>query len=125
MILISACLAGMNCKYSGDSNLDEKVVELLKKGDAILVCPEQLGGLPTPRVGAEVKVIDGKRYVFTRDGRDVTEEFERGAKEVLDLAKRINATKAILKSRSPSCGSNIIYDGTFTKTLIDGDGITT
>lgn len=125
MILISACLAGMNCKYSGGNNLNEKVVELLKKGDAILVCPEQLGGLPTPRVGAEIKVIDGKRYVFTKDGRDVTEEYERGAKEVLDLAKRINATKAILKSRSPSCGVNIIYDGTFTKTIIEGDGVTT
>lgn len=125
MILISACLAGMNCKYSGGNNLNEKVVELLKKGNAILVCPEQLGGLPTPRVGAEIKVIDGKRYVFTKDGRDVTEEYERGAKEVLDLAKRINATKAILKSRSPSCGVNIIYDGTFTKTIIEGDGVTT
>ena len=124
MILISACLAGVNCKYSGDNNYNEKIVELLKKGDAILVCPEQMGGLPTPRIGAEIKVIDGKRYVFMKDGTDVTNQFEKGAKETLEIAKKVNATKAILKSRSPSCGVDIIYDGTFTKTKIDGDGVT-
>lgn len=124
MILISACLAGVNCKYSGDNNYNEKIVELLKKGDAILVCPEQMGGLPTPRLGAEIVEKDGKRYVYMKDGTDVTEQFERGANEVLEIAKKVNATKAILKSRSPSCGVDIIYDGTFTKTKIDGDGVT-
>lgn len=124
MILISACLAGVNCKYSGDNNYNEKVVELLKKGDAILICPEQMGGLPTPRLGAEIVEKDGKRYVYMKDGTDVTEQFERGANEVLEIAKKVNATKAILKSRSPSCGVDIIYDGTFTKTKIDGDGVT-
>ena len=124
MILISACLAGVNCKYSGDNNYNEKVANLLKRGDAILICPEQMGGLPTPRLGAEIVEKDGKRYVYMKDGTDVTEQFERGANEVLEIAKKVNATKAILKSRSPSCGVEIIYDGTFTKTKIDGDGIT-
>lgn len=124
MILISACLAGVNCKYSGDNNYNEKVANLLKRGDAILICPEQMGGLPTPRLGAEIVEKDGKRYVYMKDGTDVTEQFERGANEVLEIAKKINATKAILKSRSPSCGVDIIYDGTFTKTKIDGDGVT-
>ena len=124
MILISACLAGVNCKYSGDNNYNEKVANLLKRGDAILICPEQMGGLPTPRLGAEIVEKDGKRYVYMKDGTDVTEQFERGANEVLEIAKKVNATKAILKSRSPSCGVDIIYDGTFTKTKIDGDGIT-
>ena len=124
MILISACLAGINCKYSGDNNYNEKVANLLKRGDAILICPEQMGGLPTPRLGAEIVEKDGKRYVYMKDGTDVTEQFERGANEVLEIAKKVNATKAILKSRSPSCGVDIIYDGTFTKTKIDGDGVT-
>lgn len=124
MILISACLAGVNCKYSGDNNYNEKVANLLKRGDAILICPEQMGGLPTPRLGAEIVEKDGKRYVYMKDGTDVTERFERGANEVLEIAKKVNATKAILKSRSPSCGVDIIYDGTFTKTKIDGDGVT-
>lgn len=124
MILISACLAGVNCKYSGDNNYNEKIVELLKKGDAILVCPEQMGGLTTPRLGSEVIVKDGKRYVYMKDGTDVTEQFEKGARETLELAKKVNATKAILKSRSPSCGVDKIYDGTFTRTVIDGDGVT-
>lgn len=124
MILISACLAGVNCKYSGDNNYNEKVANLLKRGDVILICPEQMGGLPTPRLGAEIVEKDGKRYVYMKDGTDVTEQFERGANEVLEIAKKVNATKAILKSRSPSCGVDIIYDGTFTKTKIDADGIT-
>ena len=125
MILISACLAGVNCKYSGDNNYNEKAANLLKRGDAILICPEQMGGLPTPRLGAEIVEKYGKRYVYMKDGTDVTEQFERGAKEVLEIAKKVNATKAVLKSRSPSCGVGIIYDGTFTKTKIEGDGITT
>ena len=125
MILISACLAGVNCKYNGENNYNEKIVELVKKGEAILVCPEQLGGLCTPRVPAEIKVVDGKRYVINKEGIDVTKEFENGAKEVLKLAKQFNITKAILKSKSPSCGCGTIYDGTFNGVKIDGNGITT
>ena len=124
MILISACLAGVNCKYDGGNNYNEKIMELVRNGDAILVCPEQLGGLTTPRTPSEIKIVNGIRCVFMEDGRDVTKEYERGANEVLNLAKSLNINKAILKAKSPSCGCGIIYDGTFTKTKISGNGIT-
>jgi len=119
-ILISACLAGVNCKYNGGNNENTKVIELVKNGDAILVCPEQLGGLVTPRPSAE-RLND---KVITKDKHDVTEEYVRGANEVLSLIKRFNIKKAILKSRSPSCGKGKIYDGTFSHTLTDRDGVT-
>lgn len=125
MILISACLVGINCKYNGRNNYNEKIIELVKKGEAILVCPEQLGGLSTPRVASEIKKIDNKKYVFTKEGKDVTKEFERGANEVLKLAKQFNINKAIFKSKSPSCGCGLIYDGTFTDIKTIGNGITT
>jgi len=121
MILISACLAGVNCKYNGGNNYNEKIMELVRNGEAILVCPEQLGGLPTPRVPSEI--INNK--VINRDGVDVTIEYKRGAEEVLRLCKELNITKAILKSNSPSCGCETIYDGTFTGTKVIGNGITT
>ena len=120
MILVSACLAGVNCKYDGGNNYNEKIMELVKNGEAILVCPEQLGGLPTPRVPSEI--FDNK--VITKEGKDVTYEYNRGAKEVLRLCKELNITKAILKANSPSCGCGTIYDGTFTSTKINGNGIT-
>ena len=120
MILVSACLAGFKCKYNGESNTDERIVELVKKGEAIPVCPEQLGGLPTPRVPSEI--ISEK--VISKNGDDVTEQFNRGAAITLEIAKLYNCTEAIFKSRSPSCGSGKIYDGTFSGTLINGDGIT-
>ena len=123
MILISACLVGINCKYNGGNNFKEKALELVKKGEAIPICPEQLGGLPTPRVAAEIKIINGKRKVINNKGEDVTENFERGAKEVLELAKSLNIKKAVLKSRSPSCGKGKIYDGNFNGQVIDGNGI--
>lgn len=119
-ILISACLAGINCKYNGGNNENSKIITLIKNGNAILVCPEQLGGLTTPRVSAER--LEDK--VVTKDERDVTEEYNRGADEVLKLAQKLNIKKAILKSRSPSCGKGKIYDGTFSHTLIDNDGVT-
>lgn len=125
MILISACLAGINCKYNGGNNSNDKIIELVKKGDAILVCPEQLGGLKTPRTPAEIKIIDGVRKVITKDGVDVTPEYMKGAIEVLELAKKFNITKAILKSKSPSCGCGKIYDGNFSSNLIAGNGMTT
>lgn len=124
MYLVSACLAGINCKYSGKNNENEKIVQMVKRGEAVLVCPEQLGGLKTPRLPSEIVITEGKRKVIAKDGEDVTSEFIKGAEETLKIAKMMNIKKAILKSRSPSCGCGKIYDGSFSKTLIDGDGIT-
>jgi uncharacterized protein YbbK (DUF523 family) len=120
MRLCSACLLGIKCRYDGKHNLNEKVVELAKKEKLIPVCPEHLGGLPTPREPAEIR---GSR-VITRSGKDVTEYFERGAKKVLKIAKFLKVKEAILKQASPSCGSGKIYDGTFSGRIIKGDGIT-
>ena len=89
-----------------------------------MVCPEQMGGLQTPRNPSEIKIIDGEIKVFMNDGRDVTENYKRGAEEVLKLAKELNIKKAIFRKKSPSCGCGEIYDGTFTNTLTKGNGIT-
>ena len=124
MILVSACLVGMNCKYDGGNNFNQKVFDLVKEGKAIPICPEQLGGLKTPRKPSEVKVIDGKRYVINNEGEDVTANFEKGASEVLNLAKKSNIKKAVLQPRSPSCGVGKIYSGNFDKQLVDGNGVT-
>jgi uncharacterized protein YbbK (DUF523 family) len=123
MILVSACLVGINCKYSGGNNFNQKIFELVKEGKAIPVCPEQLGGLNTPRKPVEIKVIDGKKYAIDNEGNDVTENFEKGAMEVLKLAKSLEIKKAILQPRSPSCGVNKIYSGDFDKKLVDGNGV--
>ena len=130
MMIVSACLAGVNCKYSGGNSLDERVQELVAKGEAIPVCPEQLGGCTTPRPvveisgGTGVDVLDGRCKVLRKTGEDVTAEFVRGAEEVLRLALMTGAKKAILKARSPSCGCGRIYDGTFSGKLIHGNGVT-
>ncbi len=130
MKLVSACLCGINCNYKGGSKPDARIIELVKSGKAIPVCPEQLGGLPTPRTPAEINggtgqdVLDGRAKVMTREGGDVTKEFLAGALEVLKIAKITNADEAILKARSPSCGHGRAYDGTFRGVLIDGDGVT-
>ncbi len=118
-ILISACLLGVNCRYNGTGKLIPELEELMRKHTLIPVCPEQLGGLLTPRSPAEIK---GDR-VFNKEGVNVTEEFMKGADETLKLAKIYNCKYAILKERSPSCGSEKIYDGTFSSTIVDGDGI--
>lgn len=123
MILVSACLVGINCKYNGKNNFNEKIFNLVKEGKAIPLCPEQLGGLLTPRVPCEIKYVNGKRYVFNKDGIDVTENFLRGSKEVLEFVKRMNIDTAILQSRSPSCGIGKIYNGNFDGKLVDGNGI--
>lgn len=123
MILVSACLVGINCKYSGGNNYNQKIFDLVKEGKAIPICPEQLGGLNTPRKPVELKVINGKRYAIDNEGNDLTENFERGALEVLNLAKNLNINKAILQPRSPSCGVNKIYSGNFDNKLVDGNGI--
>ncbi len=119
MILVSACLAGMHCRYDGGEKSNETVIRLVKEGKALPVCPEQLGGLTTPRLPGEI--INGR--VFHSDGRDVTAQFERGARECLALAKLIGAQSAILKANSPSCGFGRVYDGSFSGRVIDGDGI--
>ena len=119
-ILVSACLLGAACKYSGGDNLCPKVAALVEKYHLIPVCPEQLGGLPTPRTPAERQ---GDR-VITRDGRDVTNAYLRGAQEALKLATLFGCDTAILKARSPSCGAHGIYDGSFTGTVIPGSGVT-
>jgi len=119
MIIVSACLAGVNCNYRGKNSEDASIVKLVAEGRAIMVCPEQLGGLTTPRTPAELR--NGR--VFTKEGADVTEAFLRGATEVLAICKKFNCQKAILKADSPSCGCGKIYDGNFNGTLIDGDGV--
>lgn len=121
MKLCSACLLGIKCRYDGKSKPNKKVIKLAKKEFLIPVCPEQLGGLPTPREAAEQK---GKR-VITKSGKDVTKAFQRGARQVFRLAKLLGIKEAILKQRSPSCGCGQIYDGTFSGKVIKGNGVTT
>lgn len=117
--IVSACLVGKNTKYSGGNNLNEKIVEFLKGKEYILVCPEVRGGLPIPRFPSEIK----KDKVINSIGKDVTFEFKLGTQKEIDRVKEFGATKAILKSKSPSCGVNIIYDGTFSGNTISGDGV--
>ena len=120
MLIVSACLAGFPCRYDGKKAINTAVQQLVKEGKAIPVCPEQLGGLPTPRLPAEMKA--GK--VINSDGNDVTEAFEKGAAVVLEIAKQYGCTDALLKARSPSCGKGRIYDGSFSGILIEGNGKT-
>lgn len=119
-ILISVCLLGVNCRYDGGSKLVEKIDSLKDKYNLIPICPEIFGGLSTPREPAEIM---GNR-ITTKNGKDVTDNYKRGAEEVLKLAKLYNCKLAILKERSPSCGYGKIYDGTFSGRLTDGNGIT-
>ncbi len=127
---ISACLAGRACRFDGSSELADEVARLVADGRAILVCPEADGGLPTPRPPAEIvggdgaDVLDGRARVVTKSGEDVTEQYVRGAERALAAAQTAGATSAILKARSPSCGRGAIYDGTFTRNLTAGDGVT-
>lgn len=125
MVLISACLVGLNCKYNGKNNYNKKALQLVKNGEAIPICPEQLGGFPTPRNPAEIKIINNKRYVFDNKNKDLTDDFVKGANEVLNLAKKLDIKKFILQSRSPSCGVGKIYSGNFDGKLVDGNGILT
>lgn len=126
MILISSCLVGIDCKYNGKNNYHKELKELIDSGKAIPVCPEQLGGLSTPRVPAEIiRDKDNNIKVITKNGKDVTKEYFLGAERALKIAKTLNIELAILKSKSPSCGCGKIYDGNFSKNLIEGNGITT
>lgn len=117
-LLVSACLLGVNCRYNGTGGQLEGLAELMELAELIPVCPEILGGLPTPRPPAERQ---GDR-VITCEGGDVTEEYLRGAGESLRLAQMFGAKLALMKERSPSCGAGEIYDGSFTHTRIPGDG---
>ncbi len=122
VLLVSACLMGFDCKYSGGNNaLPPKTLDALRRSFRLIpVCPETAGGLPTPREPSERR---GERVV-SRDGRDVTAAFQKGAALTLRLAERYGAKRALLKCNSPSCGSGMIYDGSFSGTLIPGDGMT-
>lgn len=118
-VMVSACLAGLRTRYDGTAAPHPAVIELVRRGRAVPVCPEQLGGLPTPRTCHE---ITGKR-VLDRHGKDHTAAFEEGARQCLELAEKMGCSRAVLKSRSPSCGSGNIYDGSFSGKIIPGDGI--
>lgn len=120
MLLVSACLAGCPCRYDGKDNGREDIIALVKEGKAIPLCPEQLGGLCTPRLPCE-RVEDGR--VLCWDGSDKTENFRRGAEAVLTLCQTYGVETAILKARSPSCGAGVIYDGTFSGVLREGNGL--
>lgn len=124
-IIVSACLAGKCCRYDGKANTHSVVKRWVEEGKAIPVCPEQSGGLSTPRVPAEIQKHGDALKVITRSGVDVTAEYKKGAEATLALAKKHDCTKAVLKAKSPSCGCGLIYDGNFNRTLIPGDGVTT
>ncbi|KAF0123118.1 MAG: hypothetical protein FD151_453 [bacterium] len=133
MIVVSACLVGVNCRYDGSSETKPELLDLLEKEGAVPICPEQMGGLPTPRTPAKIQSGDGSDVLKSRSrvidikGRDVTPQFIKGAIEALNVAMLVGADKAILKDKSPSCGVNYIWDddglkegkGVLTALLID------
>lgn len=129
-VLVSACLAGRACRFDGSANPDDGVRRLVAQGRAVLVCPEDDGGLGTPRPAAEIvggdghDVLAGRARVVTHAGNDVTDNYIRGAWMALEAARAAGAETAVLKARSPSCGKGCVYDGTFTRTAVDGDGVT-
>jgi uncharacterized protein YbbK (DUF523 family) len=128
--IVSACLIGLKTRYDGRSCFNDSVKKLVLDGVAIPVCPEQLAGLPTPRSPAEIvggtgyDVLLKKARVINREGTDLTEKFIDGARQTLNLAQIFRASKAVLKTKSPSCGCGLIYDGTFSGNLVEGDGVT-
>ena len=130
MKIVSACLVGINCRFDGKSKLDSHLLNVFKGGELLPVCPEQLGGLPTPRVPAKIvdgdgyDVLDGKTKVINEKNEDVTKNFVRGATEVLRIAKLLNIEEAILESKSPSCGSKKTYDEA-SRISIKRDGVLT
>ncbi|SIN90603.1 DUF523 domain-containing protein [Halodesulfovibrio marinisediminis] len=117
--VVSACLAGCNCRYDGGNTANEHVQQLIREGRALPLCPEQLGGFPTPRTPFELK--NGR--AISKDGVDITEQMLQGVEEATKLVELAGCTKAILKSRSPSCGAGIIYDGSFSGVKIAGNGL--
>lgn len=119
-ILVSNCLLGCLCRYKGDGCANERIIALAKDHTLIGVCPEQSGGLPTPRAPSE---IQGDKLISS-EGKDVTEQYNRGAQTALHIAKLNNVDFAILKAKSPSCGKGRVYDGTFSGGMVDGNGVT-
>lgn len=129
MILVSACLGGENCKYNGGNNKNDKVLNFLKDKDVTYICPEEMGGLSTPRKPAEIQgsaegILSGTDKILNCDKEDVTNEFLIGAKKCLEIALENKVTLAVLKAKSPSCGKGLVYDGSFTGSKIEGNGIT-
>ncbi len=122
MVLVSACLVGKKCRYDGNDSYHQKVADFVKENqeEVILICPEEMGGLNTPRCPCEIV----GRSVQTKTGKDFTSEFELGAEKVRKIIKTNHVTRAIMKSKSPSCGCGQIYDGSFTGKLTSGNGIT-
>jgi len=121
--IVSACLAGEKCRYDGNSNTVNSIKEMVTKGTALPVCPEMIGGLSVPRVRCELsKNNDGSFEITGEDGNSYTDAFRKGAMLSLDIALKKGITKAVLKSKSPSCGCGLIYDGTFTRKLVEGNG---
>ncbi|MCH4888662.1 DUF523 domain-containing protein [Acidaminobacter sp. JC074] len=121
MILVSSCLLGLSCRYDGKEKADERVINYLKDKAFMPICPEQMGGLTTPRPPAEI--VSFQPLKICTEENDVTKAFVRGVDEVMKLVKLQNIEKAILKSKSPSCGTYEIYDGSFTRKLVKGSGI--
>ena len=119
-LLVSACLLGIPCRYDGRSKADARIQALAEKYELIPACPEELGGLPTPREPSERR----GEHVVMRSGRDVTAEYRRGAEAALTLCLQNGCKAAVLKEKSPSCGCGQVYDGTFSRRLIAGDGVT-
>ncbi|WP_101473907.1 MULTISPECIES: DUF523 domain-containing protein [Fusobacterium] len=119
-ILVSACLLGVCCRYDGQSKSNHNILNLIKTHNLIPICPEQLGGLETPRLPAEIQ----NDKVIRKDGKDVTFEYNKGATEALKIAKLFDCKIAILKEKSPSCGYKEVYDGSFSKKLIPKQGVT-
>ncbi|NLV16272.1 MAG: DUF523 domain-containing protein [Syntrophomonadaceae bacterium] len=130
MLMVSACLAGINCKYCGGNNYSPELTEYLHSTPHILVCPEIMGGLSTPRLPAEISggdglnIIKGDARVLDSQGTDVTSQFLNGARACAELARLNKVTRAILKEKSPSCGGSIIYDGSFSGHTVAGLGVT-
>ena len=119
MKIVSACLAGVTCRYDCKAKERQEVVEMVKKGEAIPVCPEQLGGMSTPRPPSE----EYKGQFYTKEGKNVTEQYVRGANEALKIAKMVGCTEAFLKSKSPMCGLGETYNGEHNGMMVQGDGL--
>jgi len=131
MIIVSACLSGVKCRYDGQSRDNECVKKLVGQRKAIPLCPEVLGGRPVPREPVEITggtaedVFSGKAVIRDKNGADVTTDVMKGVAEVLAAVRRLNIDTVVLKTKSPTCGCGQVYDGTFSGKLIDGDGILT
>jgi uncharacterized protein YbbK (DUF523 family) len=131
-LVISACLLGVACNHEGRGSPRAIVDELARHYRLVPVCPEVLGGLPTPRAaaeliggdGADVLAGTGHARVVTIEGEDVTAAYRRGAEAAVIIARTVGAKRAVLKARSPSCGSSAVYDGTFSRRLVPGTGVT-